>query len=159
MKTNFLKIATLLFMLIAGKTFAENPNKVQSYTELTWIPKFYKIEIHGNVELHLLPGDKCKVEMNSTYFDHNALVQVENGLLRITCYRTERLNVWVTADDLRAIAAYDNVLVQTEGTFSGIELDVELFNTAKANLNLDCFATNVKLNDRSMADIRNGHAI
>jgi len=55
MKTNFLKIATLLFMLIAGKaSFAEISYKGQSYTELIWIHKFYKIEVHGNVQLHLL---------------------------------------------------------------------------------------------------------
>ena len=154
MRTNFLKIATLFFLLTSGKaSFAENPDKGQSYTELTWIHKFYKIEVHGNVKLHLLSGEKCKVEMNSTYFDHNAVVQVEDGVLRITCYRTERLNVWVTTDDLSALSAYDNVLVQSEGKFSVIELDVELFNKAKADLNLDCFAANVKLNDRSMADI------
>jgi len=91
--------------------------------------------------------------MNSSYFDHNALVQVEDGVLRITCYRTERLNVWITVDDLRALSAYDNVLVQTEGKFSAMEFEVELFNNAKADLNLDCFAANVKLHDRSMADI------
>jgi hypothetical protein len=154
MKTNLLKIATLLFMLSAGNTsFAGTSENGQSYTELTWIRNFTKIEVHGNVQLHLLSGDKCRVEMNSTYFDHNALVQVENGVLRITCYRAERLNVWVTADDLRSLSAYDNVLVQTEGKFSALEFDVELYNKAKADLNLDCFAANVKLNDRSMADI------
>jgi len=154
MKINVLKIAALLLLLTAGKTsFAENSDKDQSYSELTWIHRFYKIEVHGNVQLHLLSGDQSKVAMNITYFDHNALVQVEDGVLRITCYRAERLNVWVTADDLRVLFAYDNVLVQTEGKFSGLELDVELFNKAKAELNLDCFAANVKLNDRSMADI------
>lgn len=155
MKRTFLKIATLLFLLAAGKaSFAKVSDKGQSYTELTWIHKFYKIEVHGNVQLHLLSGDKCIVEMNSTYFDHNALVQVEDGVLRITCYRTETLNVWVTTDDLRVLSAYDNVLIQTEGKFSAIELDVELFNKAKADLDLDCIAANVKLNDRSMADIK-----
>jgi hypothetical protein len=154
MKTTFLKIAIVLLMLVAGKnSFAATSEKGQSYTELTWINNFYKIEVHGNVQLHLLSGDKCKVEMNSTYFDHNALVQVENGILRITCYRKERLNVWVTTDDLRALSAYDNTLVQTEGKFSSLELDIELFNKAKAELNLDCLVDNIKLNDRSMADI------
>ena len=91
--------------------------------------------------------------MSGTYYDHNALVQVENGVLRITCYRTERLDVWVTAYELSALAAYDNVLVNTQGTLSSLDLNVELFNKAKANLNLDCYSTHIKLNDNSLADI------
>jgi Putative auto-transporter adhesin, head GIN domain len=154
MKTSFLKTAALLLMLtVARNSFAANSGSRQAFTELTWINNFHKIEIHGNVQLHLLSGEKCKVEMNSTYYNHNALAQVENGVLRITCYRTERLNVWVTVNDLRMLSAYDNVLVQTEGKFSALELEVNLFNKAKAELNLDCFCTNIKLNDRSMADI------
>jgi len=154
MKTNFLKIATLVLMLTAtNNLFAANSGSRQEYTELTWISNFSKIEVRGNVQLHLLSGGKNKVEMNSNYYGQNALVQVENGVLRITCYRKERLNVWVTIDDLRALYAYDNVLVQTEGRFSTIDFNVELFNNAKADLNLDCFATDIKLNDRSMANI------
>lgn len=155
MKTTFLKTAALLLLMLTAekKSFAVNSEKSQEITELTWISNFSKIEVHGNVQLHLLSGEKTKVEMSSTYYDHNALVQVENGVLRITCYRTERLNVWVTVNDLRALSAYDNVLVQTEGRFSALDLDVDLFNKAKADLYLNCLCTNIKLNDRSMADI------
>lgn len=154
MKTTFLKIATALLMLTSvNSAFAASSPSVPQYTQLTWIKNFYKIEAHGNVQLHLVTGEKTKVEMSSSYYDHNALVQVENGVLRITCYNKERLNVWVTISDLSALSAYDNVLVQTEGKFSALDLDVELFNRAKADLNLDCSFTNIKLNDRSMADI------
>lgn len=155
MKTTFLKTAALLLMMLTAekKSFAVNSEKRQEITELTWISNFSKIEVHGNVQLHLLSGEKNKVEMSSTYYDHNALVQVENGVLRITCYRTQRLNVWVTVNNLRALSAYDNVLVQTEGRFSVLDLDVDLFNKAKADLYLNCLCTNIKLNDRSMADI------
>jgi hypothetical protein len=154
MKTTLLTITTLLLMLTAtNNSFAANSGNRQEYTDLTWINHFYKIEVHGNVQLHLLSGEKNRVEMNSTYYNHNALVQVENGVLRISCYRAERLQVWVTVDDLRTLSAYDNVLVQTEGRFSALEMDVELFNKAKADMNLDCFTTNIKLNNQSMANI------
>jgi hypothetical protein len=150
MKTTFLKIATVVLMLTAGvKSYAANAET----TKLTWLSKFYKIEVHGNVRLHLLQGEENAVEMRGTYFDHNALLQVDNGVLRVTCYRAERLDVWVTLYDLSSIDAYDNVLVDTYGKLSLIELSVELFNKAKANLNLDCFATHIKLNDNSLADI------
>jgi hypothetical protein len=159
MKTTFLKIATLLFMITVGnRSFAANSGNAQQYTELTWINNFYKVEVHGNVQLHLVSGEKSKVEMSGTYYDHNALVQVEDGVLRITCYRKERLDVWVTVNDLHALSAYDNVLVQTEGKFSDLELYVELFNNAKADLDLDCCSANIKLSDRSIANI-SGRAI
>lgn len=154
MKTTFFKIAcVLLMMTIVNKSFAGNKPGRQEYTQLTWINSFYKIEAHGNVRLHLLYGEKNKVEMSGNYYNQNALVQVENGILRITCYHAERLDVWVTANDLRALDAYDNVLVQSEGKFSALELDVNLFNKAKADLDLDCCYSNIKLNDKSMADI------
>jgi len=108
MKTTFLKIAALLLMLTAVKnSLAANSANRKEYAELTWIRDFYKIEAHGNVRLHLLSGEKSKVEMNSTYYDYNALVQVENGVLRITCYRAERLNVWIMINDLRALLTRD----------------------------------------------------
>ena len=150
MKTTFLKIATVLLLLAAGtKIYAAVPE----FTKLSWIHNFSKIEAHGNVHLHLLQGDANGVEIKGTYFDHNALLQVENGVLRITCYRAERLDVWITLYDLSAIAAFDNVLVDTYGKLSLIDLSVELFNKAKADLNLDCFATHIKLNDNSQADL------
>jgi hypothetical protein len=150
MKTTFLKIVMALIILTAGtKIYAADPE----FTKLTWLHSFSKIEAHGNVHLHLLQGEKNGVEIKGTYFDHNALLQVENGVLRITCYRAQRLDVWITLYDLNAIDAYDNVLVDTYGKLSLIDLSVELFNKAKANLNLDCFATHIKLNDNSLADI------
>jgi hypothetical protein len=159
MKTTFFKIATLSFLLgLTTTTFALTPGGNPETTKLTWLSKFYKIEVHGNVRLHLLQGEKNAVEMRGTYFDHNALLQVDNGVLRITCYRTECLDVWVTVYDLSAIAAYDNVKLDTYGKLSVIELDVELFNKAKASLNLDCFSTHIKLNDSALADL-SGYAM
>src|ERR1700750_1021007 len=103
MKTTFLKIATAVLLLTAGvKSYAAAPE----FTKLTWLSNFYKVQVHGNVRLHLLQGEKNGVEMAGNYFNHNALLQVENGVLRITCYRTECLDVWVTVYDLNALEAY-----------------------------------------------------
>ena len=154
MKTTFLKIATVLFILTAGsKTFAANRVVNPKSTNLTWINNFYKVEVHGNVHLHLLSGEKNSVKVSGNYYDHNALVQVENGVLRITCYKTERLDVWVTVYDLSDLTAYDDVLINTTGKLSVLDLNVELFDKAKADLNLDCFCAHVKLNDSSLANI------
>ena len=154
MKKTFLKIATLsLLLALSTTTFAVTPGGTPETTKLTWLSKFYKIEVHGNVRLHLVQGEKNVVEMSGTYFDHNALLQVDNGVLRVTCYKTECLDVWVTVYDLSAIAAYDNVKLDTYGKLSVIDLDVELFDKAKASLNLDCFSTHIKLNDSALADL------
>lgn len=159
MKTSFLKIAAVVLMMTGAKaSLASDTVNGQNYTDLTWINNFDRIEVHGNVQLHLISGEKNRVEMSDSYFDHNALVQVEKGVLRITCYREQRLNVWVTAADLRQLDAYDNVQVQSEGKFSALELDLALHNQAKADLDLDCITANVKLNDKSMADI-SGYAV
>jgi hypothetical protein len=61
--------------------------------------------------------------------------------------------VWVTANDLRAISAYDNAQVKSFGKLSAIELDVNLHNNATAKLNVDAFKANVSVNDRAKIDL------
>jgi hypothetical protein len=155
MKTALLKIVTVLLLISAGnKTLAATNSTSSAWTTLPWITNFYKIEAHGNVEVHLICGDKNRVEINNTYYDHNALLQVEHGVLRVTCYNRARLQVWITVNDLRSLSAYDNVLVMSEGKFSAIDFDLELNNNAKATMDLDCCCAEITLNDRAKADIK-----
>ncbi|RFZ94982.1 hypothetical protein D0C36_05500 [Mucilaginibacter conchicola] len=150
MKTRILTIVAVAFMAMVSTktTFANtfNGNEKEA-TVLTNISKINKIEIHGNVELYVSDGAADQVKVYNKYYAENALVQSQNGVLRISSYTDQKLVVWVTANDLQAIAAYDNAEVKSFGNLSKVELNVSLYNSATADLKLEAYKANVTVND------------
>jgi hypothetical protein len=156
MKTTFLTVFTALVLVsgIANSTYAAAPAKNQNVTVLTDISAINKIEVYGNVELFISDGSADQVKVYNQYYGESALVQSHNGVLRITSYKNEKLVVWVTAADLRAVSAYDNAEVKSFGNISKIEFNVDLHNNASAKLNLDAFSAIVTLSDHAKADLK-----
>ncbi|MDB5122148.1 MAG: hypothetical protein JWP94_277 [Mucilaginibacter sp.] len=154
MKTQIITIFTALLLCsgIAATTQAA-PVKNETVTVLTDISAINKIEIYGNVQLYVSDGSKDQVKVYNKYYSESALVQSKDGVLRITSYKTEKLVVWVTAADLRSIAAYDNAEVKSFGSLSKIELEVSLHNNATAKLSLDAFSASVIVSDQAKADL------
>jgi hypothetical protein len=136
MKKFTLTLATIVIALLTTVNFSNASTKF-TQTTLTNISNINKIEVHGNVEVYVSNGIKDEVTVNNDYYADNALVQEEDGVLRISSYKTEKLIVYVTANDLRAITAYDNASVKSDGRFSSIALDVNLHDAAYVGLNLD----------------------
>src|SRR5476649_2197153 len=133
-------------------TYASAMSKDTSIT-LSSIGTFTKIEARSNVEVVVYTGDKNTVTVHNDYYAENALVQTENGVLRITSYSADKLIVNVTAKDLQAIKAYDNAVVKSDGKIAAISLDVALYNNAYASLTLDTFATDITTTDNAKADV------
>jgi hypothetical protein len=154
MKTKILSIV-LLFAVMSGlsqSTYAATVNNAD-YTVLNDIKAINKIEVRGNVELFISDNAVEQVKVYNKYYSENALVQYKNGVLRITSYNAEKLIVWVSTDDLRAVSAYDNAEVRSFGKLSKIEFNVDLHNNASAHLNLDAYNANVVLTDHSKAEL------
>jgi len=126
-------------------------------TTLTDISTINKIEVYGNVELYISDASSDQVKVYNKYYSENALVQSKNGTLRISSYSPEKLVVWVSANDLRSVSAYDNSEVRSFGEISKIEFNVDLHDNASAKLNLDAFNASVTVNDHAKADL-NGTA-
>ena len=154
MKTRIASIITM-FVVVLGisKTTYAAPVNNAAVTTLTGISAINKIEVHGNVELFISDGSTDQVKVYNKYYSESALVQSAKGVLRITSYNAEKLVVWVTANDLRSIAAYDNAEVRSFGDISKIEFAVELHNNASAKLNFEAYAANVTVNDQAKADL------
>ncbi|MBD1366368.1 DUF2807 domain-containing protein [Mucilaginibacter sp. ZT4R22] len=155
MKTTILTIATIFTLAIGTVTtsFAAANNNEEVATVLTNVSQINKIEIRGNVQLFVSDGNADQVKVYNRYYAESALVQNENGVLRIASYNAKTLVVWVTAADLRSISAYDNAEVKSFGNLSKIDLDVNLYNNASAKLNLDAYKANITVNDRAKADV------
>lgn len=154
MKTAILTIVTAI-SLVAGnvKSASAATTKDNNSTVLTDVKNISKIEVRGNVELYVSDGANDNVKVYNRYYSESALVQNQNGVLRISSYKAEKLVVWVTAKDLRNISAYDNAEVKSFGTLSTIALNVDLHNTASANLKLDGYSANVQVNDKAKANL------
>jgi len=157
MKTAILTIFTALTIVtgIANTTQAATANTGdQAYTVLTDVTAINKIEVRGNVELYVSDASSDQVKVYNKYYSQSALVQSQNGVLRIASYSPEKLVVWVSANDLRSISAFDNSDVKSFGSLSKIELDVDLHDNASANLNLDAFNASVTVKDNAKADLK-----
>lgn len=154
MKTRIAAIITMFIVVlgITKSTFAASANNA-TVTVLTDISAVNKIEVHGNVELFISDGTTDQVKVYNKYYSESALVQSKNGVLRISSYTPEKLVVWVTANDLRSISAYDNAEVKSFGNISKIEFNVDLHDNSSAKLNLDAFNANVTVTDHAKADL------
>jgi hypothetical protein len=156
MKTQFLTIATIVTLALGTVTStyaAVNNNDNEVSTVLTNVSKINKIELHGNVELFISDGTVDQVKVYNKYYSESALVQSQNGVLRISSYTDKKLVVWVTANDLQAIVANDNSQVKSFGNLEKLDIEVTLNNTASADLNLDAYKASINVNDRAKANI------
>jgi len=148
-------VAVMIMAVVTTKnTYANvNNNNNDASVTLTNVGKINKIEIHGNVELFVSDGTADQVKVYNKYYSESALVQSQNGVLRISSYKNEKLVVWVTAADLQGISAYDNAEVKSFGKLEKLDLEVNLYNTASADLNLDAYKATINVNNRAKANI------
>src|SRR5882757_11417178 len=108
MKTKILSVITM-FVVVLGLTKSTYANSLtnDAYTVLNDIRTINKIEVHGNVELYISDASSDQVKVYNKYYAESALVQSRNGVLRISSYKTDKLVVWVSANDLRSVSVFD----------------------------------------------------
>lgn len=155
MKTKIFTVITLAALVLATSktTFAATTKDNNISTVLTDVKNISKIEVRGNVELYVSDGANDHVKVYNRYYSESAMVQNQNGVLRIASYKKDKLVVWVTAADLRSISVYDNAVVKSFGNLSGIDLNIDLNDNAMASLNLSAYSASIKVNDNAKANI------
>ena len=153
MKTKSLTIAILLIIatISSNTVFAAKNDK--GTTVITEAKNFNKIEVRGNVEVYMTAGETNTVKVNNNYYGENALVQNQNGTLRISSFSNEPLVVYVTVSELNSIALYDNSLLKSGKGISSIELNVNLYNNATAQIDLEALNANITVNDHAKIDL------
>ena len=160
MKTKILSFVTIAAIVLGISTtsFAATKNDSAAKdnevsTVLTNVSKISKIEVRGNVELFVTDNESDQVKVYNRYYAESALVQSQNGVLRITSYSAQKLQVWVKASQLSSIVAYDNAEVKSFGKLAPIAMDVTLHDNAYANLNIEGYSVNITVNNRAKADL------
>ena len=154
MKATILTLIAAVLLTATTTTYATAATKTNQVITLTGITGISKIEAHGNVEVFITNGAKDGVKIyDENYYANGALVQQENGTLRIANYdKAKKLVVEVTVTDLRTIAAYDNAVIKSD-KLALVDLTVDLYNNAYAGLQLSNYAASINVNDQAKADL------
>ena len=151
MRTKFTTVLTVLVAIImlaitTQTSIAAENNQV---TKLTEIKNISKVTATGNVEVFLSQGATEGVTVYNKYYSENALVQLEDGELRITSYGTEKLQVWVQVDQLGSIEANGNAEIRSLNRISALNLSVTLNDSSTAILNTATVTSDAQVNDAS----------
>jgi len=136
--------------LAATKDSAANNSEVSTVLKVN---KISKIEVRGNVEVYVTDGADDQVKVYNRYYSESALIQNNNGTLRISSFADQKLVVWVKAEQLTSIAAYDNAEVKSFGKISPLEMEVTLHDNAYAKLDVEGYSMNITVSNRAKADL------
>ncbi|RZL25256.1 MAG: hypothetical protein EOO96_23080, partial [Pedobacter sp.] len=131
-KTLFAAALTTIILGTASVS-AMATEKNNNYTNLTSVKNISKIKISGNVKLILVQDAKESVEVYDNYFAKNALVQQQNGELRISSFTATPLLVIAHVNNLSAIEASNTSTIKTAGNFNLLNLSIVLNDAAVAN--------------------------
>lgn len=138
MKTSIktLFAATLALVVLSSSAFASPEVKDNNnVTVLSQVKNISKIEVKGNVEVILVQAPTESVKVYDSYYSKNALVQQQDGVLRISSFQKETLTVAVYVRNLTAIDAEDNASIRTYGKVNFLSLNIDLRGKATADIN------------------------
>jgi hypothetical protein len=125
----------LTLVVLTSSAFASTTKPLANkVTVLSQVKNISKIVVSGNVEVLLLQAPVESVKVYDGYYTKNALVQQENGELRISSFEKETLTVAVYVRELSTIELGDNSTVKTYGKVNFLSLDVVLNGSAKADI-------------------------
>ncbi|MDQ7949183.1 MAG: DUF2807 domain-containing protein [Pedobacter sp.] len=128
-------LATLTVLALGTSAFAASTEQEKNITILNHVQHMQKIVANGNVEVILVQSATESVKVYDNYYAKNALVQEENGVLRISSFGKETLTVAVYVNNLSEIEANGNAKISTAGKVSFLSLNVRLNGHASANIN------------------------
>ena len=140
--------ATLTLIVLTSATIMTKADD-NVVTVLTDVKKVNKINVSGNVSLILVQSADERVNVYNNYYTKNALVQHKDGELRVSSYEKEALIVVVYVSNLSSITASENAIIKTHGKFTALNLDVNLNDFAKADLNTNTISLNTNVNSNA----------
>ena len=132
--------------VLLGSTIAAKADVAPiKITVLSSIKNINKIAISGNVELILIQDTEESVKVYNDYYASNALVQHEQGQLRISSFGKEKLTVVARVKNLSALSVADQSTVKTYGKFDLLAFSIALKDRAKADINVNTVIVNTDI--------------
>jgi hypothetical protein len=139
----------LTTVVLTSPAFASDDANTNKVTVLSQVKNINKVIVNGNVEVILVQAPTESVKVYDTYYSKNALVQQENGILRISSYQKETLTVAVYVRNLSSIEASGNASVKTFGKINFLSLDVILKDKATAEINAETITLYTSIKDNA----------
>ncbi|MES2651436.1 MAG: DUF2807 domain-containing protein [Bacteroidota bacterium] len=153
MKTSIKNLiaAVLTTVVLTSSAFAstDEQKSTNTVTILNQVKNINKLVVSGNVEVFLIQAPTESVKVYDSYYSKNALVQQEQGVLRISSFEKETLKVAVYVNNISAIQASDNASVKTFGKVSFLSLDVILKDKASADINANTVSLYTSVKDNA----------
>ncbi|RZJ81732.1 MAG: hypothetical protein EOO47_03180 [Flavobacterium sp.] len=155
MKTSIKNLfaVALTSLVLTSSAFAATDVKSNQVTVLNQVKNISKIEVKGNVEIILVQAPVESVKVYDSYYAKNALVQEQDGVLRISSFQKETLTVAVYVRNLSSIEAADNATVTTLGKVNFLSLNVVLTGKAKADLNASTVSLTTVVKDNAILNL------
>lgn len=155
MKTSIKNLfaAALSVLVLSSSAFASTDVKSNQVTVLNQVKNISKIDVKGNVEIILIQAPVESVKVYDSYYAKNALVQQQDGVLRISSFQKETLTVAVYVRNLSSIEAADNATISTLGKVNFLSLNVVLAGKAKADLNASTVSLTTVVKDNAVLNL------
>ncbi len=138
MKTSIKNLISTVFATVVLTTSAfastDDQKNTNVVTVLNHVKNINKLVVNGNVEVFLIQAPTESVKVYDSYYSKNALVQQEEGVLRISSFQKETLKVAVYVNNLSSIQASGTASVKTFGKVSFLSLDIILKDKASADI-------------------------
>ncbi|RYE57912.1 MAG: hypothetical protein EOP48_04780 [Sphingobacteriales bacterium] len=160
MKTSItsLIITVLTTISLSIATSEAKASEQNTVTVLNTVKNVRDIVVSGNVDLILVQKQVESVKVYDKYYSKNALIQQQDGVLRISSYAKERLTIIAYVNAISSIEASENAKVTTHGTFNLLSLNVILRDDAQADINASTINLTTSVNDRAKLNLA-GNAI
>ncbi len=143
----------LTLVVLTGSAFASTTNLSNNVTVLTQVKNINKIVVSGNVEVLLIQSPVESVKVYDSYYAKNALVQQQNGELRISSFEKETLTVAVYVRELSTIELGDNSTIKTYGKVNFLSLAIILKGSAKADINANTINLTTTVKDNANLEL------
>lgn len=153
----------LLLVLLTSSAFAQKKEKLKGSRIVTTSQKdigdFENLEVEDNLEVFLVQGDKCELEIDADDNLHDAIVISDNGgTLRLSVskeiYGSKKFSVKVTyTSDFKMLTAKDETIVTA---LTDLKLDNFTYKTAgsaKVFSNVRAKVFTVMANDKSRLEL------
>lgn len=155
------QIATLLFaLLIAAGASAQKIKGSRAVTiEAKEIGEFESIELADNLEVFLVKGDKCGLEIEADDNLHEAIaIELSTGILRLGLAKevtgAKKLSVRVTyTDNLNLVVAKGNTVVTGLNDIEVKNLTIKTFESAKFLASVKTSKFVLMANDKSKTEL------
>lgn len=161
--TNMKRIVFFIFLSISLTTFAQKKEKVKGSKIVTIeqkkIENFTSLEVSDNLEVTLIKGNECGLEIEADDNLHDAIgISVVGSQLRLSTLKSafgyKKLSIRVIyTDEFKEVATKNDASVSALAEMNLDEISFNSFDDSKVYINAKCKKFNLIANDQSKSEL------